>query len=130
MNLSEVINGTYFDSHDRMFSSKIQNKYPLLYKEYNNIKDMGKTLIKNDKNIDLLSSIKELFILDAYLQNILSFINFDDNYYTEAEILEHCDRDKFTYYKEAFGCRLNDDSPNILLFNILENGSYTRSELT
>ncbi|MBE9896505.1 hypothetical protein G8C15_14265 [Enterococcus casseliflavus] len=122
MNLSEVINGMYFDSHNIVFSQETKTKYPLLYREFNRIKDESLDLIKETESTDLFTIVKKLLILDAYLQNMLSFINFDDNYYSESEILEHCARDKFAYYKESFGCRLNDHSPNILLFNILENG--------
>lgn len=111
----------YFESCDLVFYQNTKNKYPRLINEYIQIKDEFFVLIRESEGSELFSIIKGLLILDAYLQNIINFIDFDDNYFNESEILEYSAKDKAAYYKEAFGYRMNARSPNILLFNILDN---------
>ncbi|MBW9323977.1 hypothetical protein FG877_10555 [Enterococcus casseliflavus] len=121
MKKSEMAIRKYFESCDLVFYQNTKNKYPRLINEYIQIKDEFFVLIRESEGSELFSIIKGLLILDAYLQNIINFIDFDDNYFNESEILEYSAKDKAAYYKEAFGYRMNARSPNILLFNILDN---------
>lgn len=121
MNNNDKTIKEYFTYYDLVFGQEVKDASPLLYQEYKNIKIKISAILSEVNNNNFLSKMKELLIFDAYLQNIYSFTNFDDTDYTEPELLRQCSKDKDVYYKEAFGYRINDVSPNILLFKILDS---------
>lgn len=88
---------SYFTLFDRFFE---ENNYPLVHSYYKNLKEQFYTLTKSISYENVLLTIKELVIIDAKLQIIMSLIN--DNIFNlpEWEIIKLSEIDSSSYYKE------------------------------
>lgn len=121
LNNNEEIMKRYFSRYDLLFSSEPMKKFPVITGEYSKLKSEIFQLIQNVETSNFFSKVKELLLLDAYLQEICCFLSVFEDFENELEVLEICRKDKKSYYKESFGCRLNDLSPNTFLFELLDN---------
>lgn len=123
MDKSETIINKHFYNIEKTLGPEVEKKYPLIVQEFSRLKIESLKLLDEIDKSNVFQVFKELLCIDAYLQILRSYMELNDEFYSQNEILEHSFSDMSVYYKEAFGYRLNDDSPDILLFKILEEYS-------